>query len=98
MIIFKAVGLWPTCFFRINDFGIISPTKAIGTAIMSEISKIYNLTTENEVDFHLSMILTRDRYTPMSDISYSLPSEKNKLLDKKGIEDCSKLLLLTHLQ
>ena len=46
---------------HVDDFGMISPTTAIGTEIMSEMSKIYNLTTENEVDFHLGMVLTRDR-------------------------------------
>ncbi len=84
---------------------------------MSEMSKIYNFTTENEVDFHLGIVLTRDRsnksitisqpgytdemldsydiplditsypLTPMSDTPRSLPSDTNKLLDKKGIED-----------
>ena len=31
-------------------------TTPIGTEIMSEMSKIYYLTTENEVDFHLGMV------------------------------------------
>ncbi len=36
-------------------------TTAIGIKIKSEMSKIYNLTTKNEVDFHLEMVLTHDR-------------------------------------
>jgi hypothetical protein len=44
-----------------NPHTLISPTTAIGTETMTEMSKIYNLTTANEVDFHLGMVLTRDR-------------------------------------
>ncbi len=84
---------------------------------MMEMQKIYNLTTEDEVDFHLGVVLTRDRpnktitisqpgyieemlstyniplditsypLTPMSDAPRNLPSDTNKLLDKKGIGD-----------
>ncbi len=72
-------------------------------------SKIYNLKTK-KVEFHLGMVLTRDRsqpgcteemlttldtsldttsypLTPMSDAPRNLPSNTNKLLDKRGIED-----------
>ena len=54
-------GQYVYIFVHVDDFEIISPTTAIGTEIMTEMSKIYNLTTENEVDFHLGMVLTRDR-------------------------------------
>ena len=110
-------GQYVYIFVHVDDFGIISPTAAIGTDIMAQMKKIYNLTTEDEVDFHLGMVLTRDRpnktitisqpgyteemlttyniplninsypLTPMSDAPRNLPSETNKLLDKKGIED-----------
>jgi hypothetical protein len=110
-------GQYVYIFVHVDDFGIISPTTAIGTEIMAQMKKIYNLTTEDEVDFHLGMVLTRDRpnktitisqpgyteemlttynipldinsypLTPMSDAPRNLPSETNKLLDKKGIED-----------
>ena len=110
-------GQYVYIFVHVDDFGIISPTTAIGTEIMAQMKKIYNLTTEDEVDFHLGMVLTRNRpnktitisqpgyteemlttynipldinsypLTPMSDAPRNLPSETNKLLDKKGIED-----------
>ena len=110
-------GQYVYIFVHVDDFGIISPTTAIGTAIMEQMRQIYNLTTEDEVDFHLGMVLTRDRnnktitisqpgyteemlttyniplditsypLTPMSDAPRNLPSDTNKLLDKKGIED-----------
>ncbi len=38
---------------------------------MTEMRKIYNLTTENDVDFHLGMVLTRDR--PNKTITISQP-------------------------
>jgi hypothetical protein len=44
---------------------------------MSEINKIYNLTTENEVNIHLGMTLTRDR--PNKSITISQPG---KMLDR----------------
>jgi hypothetical protein len=36
---------------------------------MEQMRKIYNLTTEDEVDFHLGMVLTRDRYNKTITIS-----------------------------
>ena len=108
-------GQYVYIFVHVDDFEIISPTTAIGTEIMTEMSKIYNLTTENEVDFHLGMVLTCDRsnksitisqpgymdkmldnydipldftfypLNPISDAPRSLPSDTNKLLDKKEL-------------
>ncbi len=49
-------GKYVYIFVHVDDFGIISPTTTIGIEIMLEMSKIYNLKTENEVDFHLGMV------------------------------------------
>ncbi len=64
---------------HLDDFGIISPTTAIGTEIMSEMSKIYNLTTENEVDFYLGIVLTQDRHN--KSITISQPGYTDEMLD-----------------
>ncbi len=69
-------GLYVYIFVHVDDFGIISPTKAIGTEIMTKMSKKYNLTTENEVDFHLGMVLTPDR--PNKSITISQPGYTDK--------------------
>ncbi len=37
-------GQYVYIFVHVDDFGIISPTTAIGSEIMAEMSKIYNLT------------------------------------------------------
>ncbi len=50
-------GQYVYIFVHADDFGIISPTTAIGTEFMLEMSKIYNLTTENKVDFYLGMAI-----------------------------------------
>ena len=68
---------------NVDDFEIISPTTAIGTEIMTEMSKIYNLTTENEVDFHLGMVLTRDRSN--KSITISQPGYTDEMLDNYDI-------------
>jgi hypothetical protein len=76
-------GKYVYIFVHVDDFGIISPTTAIGTEIMSEMSKIYNLTTENEVDFHLGMVLTRDRTN--KSITISQPGYTDEMLDNFNI-------------
>ena len=38
-------GQYVYIFVHVDDFGIISPTTAIGTEIMEQMRKIYNLTT-----------------------------------------------------
>ncbi len=50
---------------------------------MTEMSKIYNLTTENEVDFHLGMVLTRDRTN--KSIRISQPGYTDEMLDNYNI-------------
>ncbi len=45
--------------------------------------KIYNLTTENEVDFHLGMVLTRDRAN--KSITISQPGYTDEMLDNYDI-------------
>ena len=76
-------GQYVYIFVHVDDFGIISPTTAIGTEIMTEMSKIYNLTTENEVDFHLGMVLTRDRTN--KSITISQPGYTDEMLDNYDI-------------
>ena len=76
-------GQYVYIFVHVDDFGIISPTTAIGTEIMTEMSKIYNLTTENEVDFHLGMVLTRDR--PNKTITISQPGYTDEMLENYHI-------------
>ena len=71
-------GQYVYIFVHVDDFGIISPTTAIGSEIMAEMSKIYNLTTENEVDFNLGMVLTRDRSN--KSITISQPSYTEEML------------------
>ena len=70
-------------FVHVDDFGIISPTTAIGTEIMSEKSKIFNLTTENKVDFKLGMVLTRDKHNKF--ITISQPGYTDEMLDTYDI-------------
>lgn len=81
-------GQYIYIFVHVDDFGIISPTTAIGTEIMEQMRKIYNLTTEDEVDFHLGMVLTRDRvnktitisqpgYTEEMLTTYNIPLDTN---------------------
>ncbi len=50
---------------------------------MLEMSKIYNLTTVNEVDFHLGMVLTRDRTN--KSITTSQPGYTDEMLDTYDI-------------
>ncbi len=46
-------------------------------------SKIYNLAIENEVDFHLGMVLTRDRHN--KSITISQPGYTDEMLDTYDI-------------
>ncbi len=50
---------------------------------MSEMSRIYNLTIENEVDFPLGMVITRDRTN--KSIIISQPGYTDEMLDTYGI-------------
>ena len=50
---------------------------------MLEMSKIHNLTTENEVDFHLGMVLIRDRTN--KSITISQPGYTDEMLDTYDI-------------
>ncbi len=72
-------------FVHVDDFGIISPTTAIGSEIMEQMKKNYNLTTESEVDFHLGMILTRDR--PNKTITISQPGYIEEMLSTCNIPE-----------
>ena len=76
-------GQYVYIFVHVDDFGIISPTTAIGTEIMEQMRKIYNLTTEDEVDFHLGMVLTRDR--PNKTITISQPGYTEEMLTTYNI-------------
>ncbi len=86
-------GQYIYIFVHVDDFGIISPTTAIGTEIMSEMSKIYNLTTENEVDFHLGTVLTRDRSS--KSITTSQPGYTDEMLEHYNIPLDTKSFPLT---
>ena len=74
-------GQYVYIFVHVDDFGIISPTTAIGTDIMDQMRKIYNLTTENDVN--LGMVLTRDR--PNKSITISQPGYTEEMLTTYNI-------------